>query len=144
MRRILTMANLARILTVIFAFILFFYWYLPGSFWTHYYSVEPTKDVFEKGEILSFKSSLVVRHKSPISWNDVLKCSYNNDEFIRVSSYSSSGHNNEILEKTVVWQYLAFTPQKKSTCYLVSHITVNLPFGIHKTQTINGRLFTIQ
>ena len=119
---------------------------MPATYWFKYEKVEPSKEVFAEGEQLFFRSYADFRRGGHVRWNDVLRCDTGHG-FGFFSFYNSEANmspNGGVPENPTPWPFRASTPVPPAECYLESNVTLDLPFGITKTQKIIGPTFEIQ
>lgn len=131
--------------TVAMAIVVYFTYLviMPMEHWVDYKSVEPTKDVFCAHEPLVFESRFSTYRSVDMKFNDILYCSATKDDknFVYTSSYDSRHTKvSEKAEGITRWRYNQLVPIP-SYCYLQSNISIELPWGIKKSKTINGRGF---
>lgn len=115
----------------------------PYTFWFEYEEVVPVQMQFEQGEPLLFYSIAQIHRTSDLRWNDVLRCDIGHG-YGHFSNYESSATvDKREFGEGGAWAYQAVRPVPPAKCFLESHITVDLDFGISKTQTVIGRSFEI-
>lgn len=120
-----------------------FYLAAPSSFWFEYYSVEPLSRELSSQSSLRFESTFIVNRTSDFSWNDILQCEHKDGIIEYFSNYNSARINSEAGERTTQWVYHGVLPTPPRKCMLESNITVHLPYGIEKHQTIHSSFFFI-
>jgi hypothetical protein len=121
-----------------------FYTVMPATFFFEYYSVEPTKAIFQDGEDLIFKSHFQVNRSLNFHYNDILRC--NIDEY-------DNGFHSQVLgkislpsigERTSIWTYNHTPPSAPRTCFLDTTIRAELPYNVTKVQKIRSESFIIK
>jgi hypothetical protein len=130
----------AIILTAVYSFLIA----TPASFWFEYVSVESFGEQ-KINKPLRFKSNMIVRRTATLSWNDVLRCQNGlADSYVIHSTQDTKGvclpPTKEFVD--VHWTYRHGITEP-TVCYMVSNITISLPFGIVKTVSVEGETFEV-
>jgi hypothetical protein len=118
---------------------------MPHTFWFNYKSVVPTQERYQVGEQLRFRSFSHIKREVAFTWTDILRCETSDGPtFYSVYESSATGQpNGGYPENPNAWNYNAQTPDSPTVCHLQSDISIALPLGITKTQTVLGREFEI-
>jgi hypothetical protein len=147
-----TLPFYSALLTIIMAFVLMIFAggiaITPTSFWFHYDYINPVQESFSTGEQVAFVSAWDSRDGINVHWNDIMRCDLPDDEF-SFGYFSVSNTNADDLRARdssipEIWTYGDRIPVSGATCYVDSTITVDLPFGISKSQKIKSGNFKIQ
>ena len=122
-----------------------FYVFAPMSRWVEYDRVEPIKNVFEVGEKIRFNSFRNVHHRSDLLFTDRLLCENNKGEY-EPQELFSTGKNDVLPTKgidVVNWPY-GDPVYFETKCFCEHTVTLLLPFGIRKSQSLVGPVFEVK
>ena len=115
----------------------------PSSLWFEYYSIEP--ETATVGQQIRLKSTYQINRKVDMGWNDVLYCKNGApNSYIFHSSSDTLANNLPPTDgkTTIIWKY-PHVPETPTECYMVSTISIYLPWGIKKTKQIIGDKFNV-
>ena len=126
-------------------FAISFYFFAPMSLWAEYYSINPVSDEFVVGDQPYFISEREIFRESTLEFNDVIFC--REDDELDFNSYAYFVSGRAGIPPTngrskMLWPY-DHSLNQAGSCYMHSTITLDLPFGVHKRQTIVGPIFKV-
>ncbi len=110
-----------------------------------YFSVEPQKDAFVKGEMLGFVTDRVVHKSMPLAFNDRVFCFDSRlNDWVIAMGYASENQKLELSErKPTPWNYPYTAPEWATVCHNVSQVTERRPYGITVQWEYQSRDFMV-
>jgi hypothetical protein len=107
--------------------------------WVEYETVKPLKPVVKVGQPLEFVSIKDTHRGCDLTFNDILYCKNGSPETYRYYASQDSGHINCMSEagQALQWRF-RHRVTEPTECYLQSNITLHLPWGIKKHQTLRA------
>jgi hypothetical protein len=121
-----------------------YYQVMPITHWVNYETVKPLKQVVKVGQPLEFVSKKDTHRRCDLTFNDILYCRNGQPDNYRYYASQDSGHINCMSEagQALQWRF-RHRVTEPTECYLQSNITLHLPWGIKKHQTIEGDIFRV-
>ena len=121
-----------------------YYQVMPIEHWVEYETVKPLKPVVKVGQPIEFVSIKDTHRRCDLTFNDILYCKNGDPESYRYYASQDSGHINCMSEvgQALQWRF-RHRVMEPTECYLQSNITVHLPWGIKKHQTLQGEIFKV-
>lgn len=121
--------------------------YLPAEYYLQYDKIETYNWAYPAGtESISVLSYYEVKKNNlHVEWDDELRCAQfdQNWESYGVQNWPAVKNKADHRVVPVVWKYRIPLPDEDVSCKIVSHITITLPSGRHKTTIFESNEFII-